>query len=309
MTHSATPTLDIMMPFYGDIGYFKLAVQSVLDQSDHAWELTIIDDLYPDLSAGHWAASLADSRVRYQRNADNLGVAGNFAKCVELATAEFVVIMGCDDLLLPGFVAQMKKLAADFPAASFIQPGVQVIDAKGEVVLPLADRVKNFYRPAITRPTLMDGEAYAVSVLRGNWTYFPSIAWRTTVIKSVKFRTDLDVVLDLALQIDILADGGGVCVDAQDPVYAYRRHFGSVSAWTAGDGTRFEEESRYFLQAAQTMRELGWFRAAHAAQMHYSSRLNELTSVPRALKGGGVRAALRLIRHALSLTRVPKQSS
>ena len=308
MTHSATPTIDIMMPFYGDIGYFKLAVQSVLAQSDPDWKLTIIDDLYPDLSAGHWAGSLEDSRVSYQRNGENLGVAGNFAKCVELATAEFVVIMGCDDLLLPGFVAQMKKLAVDFPAASFIQPGVHVIDERGAVVLPLADRVKKFYRPTTARPTLMDGQAYAVSVLRGNWTYFPSIAWRTRVIKSVKFRTDLDVVLDLALQIDILAAGGKVCVDAQNAVYEYRRHFGSVSAWTAGDGTRFEEESRYFLEAAQTMRELGWHRAAHAAKMHYSSRLNELTSVPRALRGGGVGVALRLLRHALSFTSAPKRA-
>ena len=53
-------TLDIMMPFYGRIDHFKLAVQSVLDQTSPDWRLVIVDDVYPDLSAGEWARSSAD---------------------------------------------------------------------------------------------------------------------------------------------------------------------------------------------------------------------------------------------------------
>ena len=292
-------TIDILMPFYGDVAYFRLAVESVLAQLDPQWRLVIVDDLYPDLAPGKWVQSLGDARITYQRNQTNLGVSGNFAKCVDLANADYTVIMGCDDVLLPGFVTRIRQLTAKYPEASFVQPGVSVIDAHGVAGIPLADRVKKFYRPSTPTSTLMRGEAYALSVLKGNWTYFPSIAWRTDVIKSIQFRSDLEVVLDLALQLDIVGRGGSVVVDVPDPVYAYRRHSGSVSAWTAGDGTRFEEESAFFREASTTMRSLGWLHASRAARVRLSSRLNEIVSVPRALRGGGPRAAIKLAKHAV----------
>lgn len=292
--------LDIMMPFYGDIRFFKLAVESVLRQSDPNWRLVIVDDLYPDPAAGEWAASLDDVRVHYRRNKQNLGVSGNFARCVDLAESAFMVIMGCDDLLLPNYVERVQSLIGDFPDVSYVQPGVQVIDENGVATTPLPDLIKRFYRPRVSGPDVLSGERLALSLLRGNWTYFPSIAWRTSIIKEIGFRPDLDVVLDLALQMRIVSENGSLVVDKAETSYAYRRHAGSVSSWTAGDGTRFSEEAIYFMEVAATMRDLGWVRASRAARWHVSSRLNELASVPRAMRGAGARSALGLAVHAMS---------
>jgi hypothetical protein len=186
-----------------------------------------------------------------------------------------------------------------FPDASYIQPGVRVIDSTGAPMLSLADRMKRFYMPRTSRPTIRSGEPLAQSLIRGNWSYFPSIAWRTDLIQKHGFRQDFEVVLDLALQLEIVSEGGTMVHDVEES-YGYRRHTGSVSSWTAEDGSRFHEESAFFAESAVVMRSLGWNAAARSARLHLSSRLNELTQVPRAAKGSGVRSALTLVKHAFS---------
>lgn len=294
-------TFDIMMPFYGDPALFKLAVESVRAQTDPDWRLVIIDDQYPDLAPGRWAQGLRDPRIVYQRNDINLGVSANFGKCAELAMADFTSIIGCDDILLPNYIARMRQLTEQYPDVDYLQPGVQVMDASGSVVWPLTDRVKSIYRPTSRAPQVLRGEYLAASLLRGNWTYFPSIVWRTSTLRRHGFRPDLGVVLDLALQIDIVAAGGSLVLDLE-PTFLYRRHAGSVSSWMADDGTRFVEEARYFHESAERMRGLGWKRAARVAAVHFSSRLNAVTRLPPALKARDGRGAALLVHHALSLS-------
>ncbi|SDS28709.1 glycosyltransferase family 2 protein [Microterricola viridarii] len=294
------PSIDIMMPFYGSFELLRAAVLSVQAQTDPAWRLVIIDDRYPDPEPMRWARALADPRITVLENPVNLGVSGNFARSVELATADFTTIMGCDDVLLPGYVARMRELAQRFPDAAYVQPGVEVIDADGTVCLPLADRVKGYYRPSGPGPLALRGETLATSLLRGNWTYFPSILWRTSVLKSHGFRADLDVVLDLALQMEIVAEGGTLILDTV-PSFRYRRHQASVSSWKASDGSRFLEEQSYFLETAAALRALGWRRAAGAATRHVSSRLNAITRLPSALAARDGRGIRSLLGHAFSL--------
>lgn len=295
-TRAIVGSLDIMMPFYGDPELFRRAVESVLAQTDPHWRLVIIDDVYPDTAPGAWAKALDDDRIEYLRNEKNLGVNGNFMRCVELSTAEFTTVMGCDDLLLPNYVGRVRRLVADFPAADYVQPGVQVMDATGQDTNPLVDRVKRHFRPDHKGPVSLYGEELASSLLRGNWTYFPSIAWRTTRLRHHGFRRDLEVVLDLALQLDIVASGGRLLLD-DVPSFRYRRHAASVSSWTAQDGSRFTEERRFFLECSGRMRALGWKRAARVARLHLSSRLNALTRVPASARARDGHGLVVLLRH------------
>ena len=63
--------------------------------------------------------------MRYQRNEQNLGVTGNFNKCLELATCDYMVMMGSDDVMLPGYVAHDPRIGKEIPGVGIIQPGVR----------------------------------------------------------------------------------------------------------------------------------------------------------------------------------------
>jgi glycosyltransferase involved in cell wall biosynthesis len=291
-------TLDILMPFYGRFDHFRQAVESVLAQSDTDWILTIVDDVNPDTAPGEWAVALDDPRIRYVRNETNLRPSRNYNKAVGLASSEFVVIMGCDDVLLPGYVERVKQLIELFPDADILQPGVSVIDENGEPSRPLADRVKALYRFHGQVPAEYSGERLAVSLLRGNWTYFPSLVWRRSILLEFGFRTDLDVVQDLAMLMEITKAGGSLVLDDK-VVFNYRRHSGSVSAMTGPDGSKFKQERTLFEEIAAAAENLGWHRASRSARHHYSSRLNALSELPRALRSSAPRGRRTLLQHVL----------
>ncbi|MFU8945627.1 glycosyltransferase family 2 protein [Mycetocola zhadangensis] len=277
-------TIDIMMPFYGDPGLFKVAVQSVLSQTDPNWRLVIVDDRYPDRRPAKWVESLDEARIVYIVNDKNLGVSGNFQRCIDLAQTEFCTIMGCDDALEPGYVARMHELIADHPTVAYIQPGVVVIDGEGQISGSLADRIKRACMIRSNGPVELGGERLAASLARANWTYFPSICWRAETLRRHGFRPDYRIVLDLALQFEIILSGSDMLLDNRIKTFRYRRHTASVSSWTAVDGSRFTEERLLLNEVAERFRAEGWTRAYRASKRRVTSRLNALKQIPAALK-------------------------
>jgi hypothetical protein len=212
------------------------------------------------------------------------------------ATAPLVVVMGADDLMLPNFLQVAVDALARFPAAAVVQCGVAVIDEHGRLVRPLGDRVKQRYAPRADEAVLLAGEQLAGSLLRANWTYFPSLAWRTDTVRRIGFRQGLHVTQDLALILDTARDGGGLVVDPA-LAFLYRRHSGSDSSVKALDGRRFDEERELFAAEAADLARRGWPRAARAARRHVTSRLNALVLLPVAVRAGDRAALGKLVRH------------
>ncbi|MEC5150958.1 glycosyltransferase [Cryobacterium sp. GrIS_2_6] len=294
-------TLDIMMPFYGRVDHFRIAVESVLAQTDPDWRLVVIDDCYPDVTAGEWLVGLADPRIVYRRNPVNAGINVNFQASIDLAVNEWLTIFGCDDVMLPGYVARVKALGQAHPTADFIHPGTRVIDGDGRVYRPLVDRMKALYRPHVRGTIELGGEKLAVSVTRGNWMNFPAIAWRRSAVAAVGFRPNLSVIQDLGLALDVAFQGGSLLLD-DEVVFEYRRHASSVSSWRAAEGSRFVEEQRFFRALAAEFEEHGWPRAARTARWHISSRINALTRLPEAVSARQTAGIRILARHALGLS-------
>ncbi|HVK22963.1 MAG TPA: glycosyltransferase family A protein [Actinokineospora sp.] len=290
-----TTVVDIVMPYYGDVALMRIAVNSVLAQDNKSWRLTVVDD-GTEPGVPQWFEKLGDDRVRYERNERNLGVTANFNKCVGLIEHDLAVIMGCDDVMLPNYVDTILAVHADHPDAGIIQPGVQVIDAAGAPARTLVDEVKRrVYAPRFRRRLVMAGEDLAVSLLRADWLYFPSLCWRSAALKQVAFSEEYAVIQDLALLLELIRRGENMVVD-DTLCFQYRRHSHSKSSETAVNGSRFTEAGRFFAAVASTMAGHGWRRAARVARLHLSSRVFALTYLPAALKHrSGVR---ELARHA-----------
>lgn len=268
--------LDVLVPYWGDPALAQLMVRSVLAQHNPDWLLTVVDDAYPDPTLREWLAGLEDPRVRYVRNDRNLGITGAFRACVELATQDRVVIPGCDDVLLPNYVDVVLGAHRADPSVEMIQPGVQVLDAGGRVVRPLADTVKNLMRPS--GAALLSGEDLAVGLLRGDWLYWPSLAFRREALVATPFQPGRRVIQDLALVIDLVAGGARLLVEPT-VCFGYRRH----ESASAPGPARFAGEREYFRHAADQMGALHWRRARRAALGHWSSRLHAVSILPSAV--------------------------
>ncbi len=288
-----------MVPYFDRRPLLEEAVRSALGQEDPDWRLTVVDDGPGRDGVRAWLEALDDGRLRYVHNERNLGINRNFQKCLDLAEHEITVIMGGDDVLLANYVGTVRAAYCRRPEIAMVQPGVRVIDENGAEASGLADWAKRrLFAPQVREPTVFGGEALAAGLLRGNWLYFPSVAWRTELARSVGFRPGLDVVQDLALVLDLVAGGQSLLVDPT-VCFRYRRHRTSVSAWRAADGSRFAEERAFFRAEAGRLTTLGWTRAARAARRHVASRMNALSLLPAALAGRRGAAVRTLARHAL----------
>lgn len=273
--------INIVIPYWGEPRYLFAAVKSVQAQSNDDWHLTVVDDCYPDLSVHDYFSDLNDHQVSYIRNDHNLGITVNFQKCLSLASHEYTVFMGSDDLMLPNYVSSVKKIASQIPHIEIIQPGVSVIDTQGQSHALISDRVKGWLRPHAQEPVILSGESLATSLLVGDWLYWPSLAFRTQSLRGKNFD-DYGIILDLGLILDLIISGARLAVSS-DTSFCYRRHMGSISSASLLDGNRFKEERDFFAKQATRMDELGWHSAARASRLHITSRAHAATLLPQCL--------------------------
>ena len=292
--------LDIFVPFWGDPSLLRETVASVQAQSSDDWLLTVVDDAYPDESVAEYFAAIDDPRIKYIRNETNVGITQNYVTCRAMATQELLVWLGCDDVLHPNYVEVVLAAHAAHPEASIIQPGVVVIDETGAQIDPMGDRIKRRVMPHASGRQLLSGEDLAVSLLRGNWLYWPSLAFRRDRVAQFEFRDGLPIIQDLALIMDMVYAGDSLLVEPT-VCFSYRRHTASASSASILSGSRFADDRRYFAIARDQARDHGWRRAERAARIRLTSRAHALSMVPGAVARGRFSALRPLVVHALHI--------
>jgi len=264
--------VDVLLPYWGDFGLLKAAVESVLAQTAAEWRLLVFDDCYPSDEAARYFKRLGHKQVRYHRHDKNIGVTANFNFALQAAEAEYLVMMGCDDKMLPNYIEVALRNIAD---ADFYQPFVEVIDEHGKNILPIGDKVKRLLR--YKQGGVYSGEHLAASLCRGNWLYFPSILWKTESIKRYGFDENYRIVQDVDLELRLIRDGGRLFVD-QTSTFQYRRIARSLSSAAKLDGSRYREEAAVYEKFAHEFAKIGWHKAARAAKLHVTARAHKLIS-------------------------------
>jgi glycosyltransferase involved in cell wall biosynthesis len=127
--------VSVCIPTFNRGRYLREAIESALAQTFADFELLVVDNCSTDDTPAVAAAYAArDGRVRYVRNERNLGLVGNFNRCVELARGEFVALLHDDDLYLPEMLATTAGALAAHPEAAFAYGAAEVIDDAGRVV-------------------------------------------------------------------------------------------------------------------------------------------------------------------------------
>jgi glycosyltransferase involved in cell wall biosynthesis len=131
-----TPTLGIGLPVYNGERYLREALDSLLEQSFTDYELVIVDNASTDGTAAiarEYAAR--DGRIRYHRNADNIGAARNFNLAFELTSGRYFKWAADDDLIGPSFLERCVGALEDEPQSVLAYAKARIIDERGEPVV------------------------------------------------------------------------------------------------------------------------------------------------------------------------------
>lgn len=262
MVESVEP-LTVAIPFYKGQDYLRRAVRSVMGQSSPDWRLIVCDD-GPEPGTAELVASFNDPRLRFVRNEHNLGMAGNWNRCLDLAETDLVNLLHNDDELLPNYVAEMRAAGRTYPDAAAFFCRAKVIDAAGREAFSSVDYVKRFLQPRTDGPLVLTGRPAVEALMHGDFIMCPTVCYRKSRLPAEWFRTDWKMVLDLDFFTRILL-AGGTMVGLPAVAYAYRRHTENATAAYTESLLRFDEESRLHDRIAAIARNRGWPGVARVA--------------------------------------------
>jgi len=121
---------SVLLPTRNGGKYLKSCIESVLSQDYEDMELIVFDNANTDNTAEVVNSYSSDKRLKYFRTDSVVSVTDNWNNALNKSSGDYVLMMGDDDFLLPGYFDALDKIIKenDFPDGisyfgySFIYP-------------------------------------------------------------------------------------------------------------------------------------------------------------------------------------------
>lgn len=215
MTARAPQRVSICIPTYNYGRFITDAIESVLAQSFGDFELIVVDNCSEDdTRAIVESYARRDSRVSYHCNERNLGMVGNWNRCLELARCDYVKILCADDLIEP----------------RCLELSVRLLDADSRTTLVSGSRqlVSKELQPIETlsysdHATVVEGtEVISRCLLHGNLIGEPTAVLFRKSVAERGFDVRYKQLPDLELWFHLLEQGRFAFI--QEPLCKFRQH-------------------------------------------------------------------------------------
>lgn len=272
--------ITFAIPFHAGPDYLRRAIGSLLAQRDSTWTAFVCDNASTEPGIEDRVRAWGEGRVGYVRNPTNLGMAGNFNRCIDLADTELVTLLHADDELEPDYCETLRAAADRHRGAAAVFCHANIIGPDSEPWFSLADVVKQFVDPATRREVVLEGEPGIRALLKANFIMAPTLCFRKAVLGAHRFPEGLKFILDWELTTKLLLDGESL-VGLPDRCYRYRRHHESATEELGRSQLRFSEESAYYNRMLEIVRARGWEECTRLATQ---KRMLKLNMAYRALK-------------------------
>lgn len=134
--NAAEPKLTVAIPAFNGTAHLAETLDGFLAQSEAGFDLLVVDDRSDD-GTPDMVRALAGDKARIEVNAERLGLAGNWNRCVALSRTPWVAIFHQDDLSRPGDLA-MRLAAIDRSGedVGLIAGRADVVDREGRAAPP-----------------------------------------------------------------------------------------------------------------------------------------------------------------------------
>lgn len=131
-------TVSVCIPVFNRARMAIAAIQSALAQEVPGLEVVAVDDCSTD---GAWEAmnELTDARLRLIRNEANLGLFGNFNRCLDLARGKYLRILCSDDRLVPGGLGREVALMEANPTVVLLSSRGWTVDGHHRRLIRFGD--------------------------------------------------------------------------------------------------------------------------------------------------------------------------
>lgn len=207
------------MPVYNAQRYLREAVETLLAQTMGDFELILSDNASTDATGEicrEYAAK--DGRVRYHRNATNLGVVANFNRAFDLARGAYFKWAAYDDLHAPAYLERCAAVLDADPSLAVCHSRTRSIDDQGRDRGEFPSR----YRLDVASPVERFRRMIWTDAFPPIWGLMRSAMVRRTGLHGAFMGSDRVFLAELLLH------GGAAYVE--EPLFLLREHAGSYTS-------------------------------------------------------------------------------
>lgn len=210
-------TFSILVPLYNTPERFlREMIDSVVAQTYEKWELCLADGSTDEhLEVGRICNeyALKDSRIKYKKLTENLGISGNTNACFEMAEGEYIGLFDHDDIIHPTVLYEYMKVICDHDA-DYIYCDETTFKGK-----TIDNMITMHFKPD-----------FAIDNLRANnFICHFSVFDRKLVDETGLFRSEFDGSQDHDMILRLTANAKNI-VHVPKILYYWRSHAGSVAA-------------------------------------------------------------------------------
>jgi glycosyltransferase involved in cell wall biosynthesis len=191
MNNSDMPKVSIGIPSYNRPDMLRRAVQSALDQDYENLEVVVCDDASPDpVTLDVLREFEENERFCCQYCDVNLGLVGNWQRCLAMATGDLWLSLPNDDWLEPNAISRMVR-EFDDPKVGLVLCARYAHSERGDEVVPLPGS------------GVVSGREFITHRLHGKCGFPPTELYRLDLVRECGGYHDIGYAMDLMLELDI----------------------------------------------------------------------------------------------------------
>lgn len=238
MKGSETPKVSVCIPVFNAAEYLRQAVESVLEQNYRDFEIVIVDNCSTDQTNALVDELLMNSNgcIRFYKNERNVGLVGNFNRCMEYARGNYIKFLCADDLMLDGCLERMVAGLDAYQSVKLVSSSRLAIDAQGNEI---------GVRRYMTGDSVVRGkQAITRCLFGGNYIGEPTaVMFRKADLKG-RFREDMPQLSDMEMWFQLLEQGD--LLSLEKPLCAIRTHPAQMTHTNVGSGRLVEDNIKLF---------------------------------------------------------------
>lgn len=221
--------VSVLIPTYNSAAYLEETINSVLSQSFTDYELIVVDNNSTDGTETLVKRYLADPRISYFKNNSNIGLVGNFNKCLQYAKGKYIKFLCSDDKFHPDLLSRFVNIMEQYPGVSLVTSNKEYFGLHTEQrEIPYAHLQKG-------------NKIIAASLQDYNWIGEPtSVMFRSEHLHIGHFNPSYTYLVDWDMWLRLLTLGD--CYIIPDTLSFFRQHSNQTTALLKQNFTlRFEE--------------------------------------------------------------------
>lgn len=201
------PLVSICIPTYKNEKTIAASIDSALKQTYSNIEIIVVDNCSPDKTLAI-VNSFNDPKIKVFKNENNIGMCGNWNRCLDYASGEYIHYLHGDDVLFQNCVEKKINLAKQDSDIVLVFSATEIINSNDKPLMIRRYKNKNL---------ILDGQKLAYeSLYKRNIFGEPSnvlfkrkiLEYTNPFCKELKYATDWELWLRLACfgKIGYIAD-------------------------------------------------------------------------------------------------------